>query len=165
MKDNKKELMNRLWTLAEQEIGCEAIAEIRLDELLHKYGILESELESEEVECEYFHAKNKDEYQSLIQIINKVTDGRMQYIPLGRYSDLCIGCDITAKERLEIEYLFDLSVKKLRKDKIAQLKAIICIFANHIKLSNESSTKRRLLTSLLTGYYNEARERILSGKI
>ena len=72
MDDKKKQLLNKLKTLAERGIGGEKeTAQRKLKELMKKYGVEEIDLSDEKKENFEFKYKNKFEKQLILQIANK----------------------------------------------------------------------------------------------
>lgn len=110
---NKKDLLLKLRALAESGEGGEKVnAQRKLEELMRKYGISESELETEtDIPCEFtFHGKR--EKLLLAQIIYKVVNekGRIygfSYTDSGRACKTKLGCKATPAQKIEIEFLFD----------------------------------------------------------
>ena len=110
---NKKELLRKLRSLAEQGFGGEKLnAQKKFDELLKKYNISDNELDEETVELYHFKVRGERERLLVAQIMYKVCNRKDNIFTFrsglsGRqlYSEL--GCKCTASQRIEIELLFD----------------------------------------------------------
>ena len=110
---NKYELLRKLSALAEKGEGGEKVnAQRKLDELMNKWGISESELETETViPCEFTYHGEREKLL-LAQIIYKVLNERgsiygFRYTCSGRACKNKLGCKATAAQKIEIEFLFD----------------------------------------------------------
>ena len=109
---NKNELLRKLRAVAERGVGGERInAERKMKELMEKYGLSEEDFEQETlIDCEFtFHSTR--EKKLLIQVIYKVLNSEKIYTFVnsmtGRKYKTLIGCEATASQKIEIEFLFD----------------------------------------------------------
>lgn len=110
---DKQELLKKLKVLAEQGVGGEKLnAQKKLDALMKKYGISEEELSDDiPVRCE-FKFKGNREKRLLIQVVYKVTNDadavyEFLYTYSGRTCRTKLGCNATAAQKIEIDFLFD----------------------------------------------------------
>lgn len=115
--NNKEELLRKIKGLAERGVGGEKeSAQKILERLMEKYGVTETDIETEQVETAWFRYHDEFERRILNQIIYMVT-GKMSFGCVGRYTNRSRknrGIDCTAAERLEIEanYKFFLAAAK-----------------------------------------------------
>ena len=112
---NKTELLRKLKKLANEGIGGEKVsAEKKLNELMNKYGISETELLEDKIETMEFIYHGAEQKRLLIQIIYKVANCKNFYdyyfTKSGRKSKISLGADVTSSQKIEIEFLFDFYV-------------------------------------------------------
>ena len=110
---NKKELLRKLRSLAEQGVGGEKLnAQKKLEEMLKKYNISDKELDEETVELYHFKVRGERERLLIAQIMYKVCNRKDNIFTFrrdltGRKLSSELGCECTASQRIEIELLFD----------------------------------------------------------
>lgn len=115
--NNKEELLRKIKALAERGVGGEKeSAQKILFRLMEKYGVTETDIETEQVETAWFRYHDEFERRILNQIIYMVT-GKMSFGCVGRHTNRSRknrGIDCTAAERLEIEanYSFFIAAAK-----------------------------------------------------
>lgn len=128
MKD-KTVLLQKLKALANKGIGGEKQnAERMLNSLMAKYNISEAELSEDKIIEANFTYHGEAQKTILAQIIYMVTnkkDNVYEYINTrtGRKRRTVIGADVTAAQKIEIEFLFDFYIKQYEKEQDAFLKA------------------------------------------
>ncbi len=100
---NKTELLLKIKALAERgEGGEKESAQLFLSRLMDKYGITESDLNEETVECEWFRYKDELQRRLLNQIIYMVLGKVDAYKRAGGNFKL-VGVYCTTYQRIEIE--------------------------------------------------------------
>lgn len=114
--NNKAELLKKLKALVDRGIDGEKVsAEKKLKELMRKYDISENELLEDKITTVAFKYHGKEQRRLLVQIIYKVTNCTDFYtyhsINSGRKSKTSLGADVTAAQKIEIEFLFDFYAK------------------------------------------------------
>ncbi len=127
---NKTELLRKLKKLANEGIGGEKVsAEKKLNELMNKYGISETELLEDKIETMEFIYHGAEQKRLLIQIIYKVANCKKFYgyyfTKSGRKSKISLGADVTSAQKIEIEFLFDFYVKQFEKERSMLMDAFI----------------------------------------
>ena len=130
MKD-KTVLLQKLKALANKGIGGEKQnAERMLNSLMAKYNISEAELSEDKIIEANFTYHGEAQKTILVQIIYIVTnkkDNVYEYINTrtGRKRRTVIAADVTAAQKIEIEFLFDFYINQYEKEQDAFLKAFI----------------------------------------
>lgn len=128
--NNKAELLKKLKALVDRGIDGEKVnAEKKLKELMRKYDISENELIEDKITTVAFKYHGKEQRRLLVQIIYKVTNCTDFYTyhfsNSGRKSKTSLGADVTAAQKIEIEFLFDFYVKQYEKERSDFLEAFI----------------------------------------
>ena len=128
--NNKAELLKKLKALVDRGIDGEKVnAEKKLKELMRKYDISENELIEDKITTVAFKYHGKEQRRLLVQIIYKVTNCTDFYtyhsINSGRKSKTSLGADVTAAQKIEIEFLFDFYAKQYEKERSNFLEAFI----------------------------------------
>lgn len=117
--ENKEELLKKIKALTERGVGGEKdSAQVLLDRLMKKYGVTESDLETERVETTWFRYRDEMERRILNQVIYMVT-GKMPFGCIGRHTNRPRkerGVDCTAAERLEIETNYEFFKEAIRRE-------------------------------------------------
>lgn len=129
--NDKTELLQKLKALSDRGIGGEKInAEKMLNRLMSKYGISEAALSEDKTTETEFTYHGAEQRKLLLQIIYKVTNEKSNihtycYTRSGRSCRTIIGADVTAAQKIEIEFLFDFYVQQYEKERDAFLSAFI----------------------------------------
>nr|DAL47613.1 MAG TPA_asm: Protein of unknown function (DUF2786) [Caudoviricetes sp.] len=128
--NNKAELLKKLKALVDRGIDGEKVsAEKKLKELMRKYDISENELLEDKIATVAFKYHGKEQRRLLVQIIYKVTNCTDFYtyrsINSRRKSKTSLGADVTAAQKIEIEFLFDFYAKQYEKERSNFLEAFI----------------------------------------
>lgn len=129
--NSKIELLQKLKALTEKGVGGEKRnAENMLNKLMDKYNISETELSEDTIAETRFTYHGKEQERLLLQIIYKVTNATdnthaYNYTKSNRKCRTIIGADVTAAQKIEIEFLFDFYVTQYEKERTALLNAFI----------------------------------------
>ena len=128
--NNKAELLKKLKALVDRGKVTEKVsAEKKLKELMRKYDISENELLEDKIATVAFKYHGKEQRRLLVQIIYKVTNCTDFYtyrsINSRRKSKTSLGADVTAAQKIEIEFLFDFYAKQYEKERSNFLEAFI----------------------------------------
>lgn len=108
--DKKKDLLKKLYTLAERgEAGEKEVARNRLDALLAKYRISEEELRDEVVKMYWFTCRNEWERKLFAQVVYKVTATNSTWrrtAGKGQRTEQGAKCTAAQAAQIRIEYEF-----------------------------------------------------------
>lgn len=128
---DKQELLKKLKALAEQGVGGEKLnAQNKLNELMKKYNVTETELSDDLLlDCEFKYSGER-ERKLLIQVVYKVTNDSNAvysfiYTATKRHCRTKLGCKATAAQKIEIDFLFDFYKKLYAKEEKVFFRAFI----------------------------------------
>lgn len=101
-----------------------------LNKLMLKHGISEAELSEDTIETMIFEYHGAEQKKILLQVIYKVTDRtdifhEYCYTRSERPCRTKLGADVTAAQKIEIEFLFDFYVRQYQKECAMLLEAFI----------------------------------------
>ena len=118
---NYLDLIRKVKNLADRGVnGEKENATILLNRLMEKYGVSYEEIEEPERKHVKFYTRGQKKlfFQTVFSVLGQ-WDGR--YIP----EKSTVWIEVTAAEKIQIEYKFDLLVKALKKEQDLLLKAFI----------------------------------------